>query len=32
MFVDLGIHHEVHMRHIVIRGLPSSTMFLHIFS
>ena len=32
VFVDLGIHHAMHLHHIVICGLPASTVFLHIVS
>jgi hypothetical protein len=32
VFVDLGIQHAMRMRHIVVRGLPGSTVFLHIIS
>jgi hypothetical protein len=32
VFVALVIRHEMHMRHIVIRGLPGSTIFFHIIS
>ena len=32
VFVDLGIQHAMRMRHIVIRGLPGSTIFPHIIS
>jgi len=32
VFVALGIQHAMHMRHIVIRGLPRSTIFYHIIS
>jgi hypothetical protein len=30
VFVALGIQHAMHMRHIVICGLPHSTIFFHI--
>jgi len=30
MFVALGIHHAMRMRHIVICGQPGCTIFLHI--
>ena len=32
MFVPLGIQHAIRMRHIVICGLPRSTIFIHIIS
>jgi len=32
VFVGLGIQHAIHMHHIVIRGLPRSTIFFHIIS
>jgi transcriptional regulator of heat shock response len=32
VFSALGIQHEIPMRHIVIFGLPHSTIFFHIFS
>jgi hypothetical protein len=32
VFVALGIQHTMRTRHIVMRGLPRSTMFFHIFS
>ena len=32
VFVALGIQHAMHMRHIVICGLPRSTVFIHIIS
>jgi hypothetical protein len=33
MFVALGIHHAMHIRHIVICGLPASlySIFAHYF-
>jgi hypothetical protein len=30
VFVVLGIQHAMHMRHIVIRGLSGSPVFVHI--
>ena len=30
VFVALGIQHAMHMRHILICGLPRSTKFFHI--
>jgi hypothetical protein len=30
VFTALGIHHEMRMRHIFIRDLPRSTIFLDI--
>ena len=30
VFVALGIQHAMCMRHIVINGLPRSTVFFHI--
>jgi hypothetical protein len=30
VFVALGMQHALHMRHIVICGLPGSTVFLHM--
>jgi hypothetical protein len=30
VFVVLGMQHAMRMRHIVICGLPGSTVFLHI--
>ena len=32
VFVDLGIHHAMRMRHIVICHLLGSTIFFHIIS
>jgi len=32
VFVALGIQRRMHMRHIVIYGLPGSTVFFHIIS
>jgi len=32
VFVALGTQREMCMRHIVIRGLPGSTIFFHIIS
>ena len=32
MFVDLGIHHEIRMRHTFICGLPHSTIIFSTFS
>jgi len=32
VFVALGIQHEMRMRHVAIRGLSSSSIFLHIIS
>jgi hypothetical protein len=31
VFVALGTQHAMRMRHIVIYGLPRSTVFFHIF-
>jgi len=31
-FVALSIKHEMHMRHIVICGLPGATVFFHFVS
>jgi len=30
--VAIGIQHAMHVRHIVICGLPRSTVFFHIIS
>jgi len=32
VFVALGIHHGMRMRHTVIRGPPGFTIFFHIIS
>jgi hypothetical protein len=32
MFVALSIQHAMHMRLIVIYGLPRSTIFFHVIS
>jgi len=32
VFVDLGIQHAMHMRHIIVYGLSSCTKFFHIIS
>jgi len=32
VFVVLGAQHAMHVRHIVICGLPRSTILLHIIS
>ena len=32
VFLALGIQHSIHMRHIVICGMPGSTIFFHIIS
>jgi hypothetical protein len=32
VFVDLGVHHAMRMRHIVICDLTGSTIFFHIIS
>jgi hypothetical protein len=32
VYIALGIQHAMHMQHIVICGLPSSTIFFHIIS
>jgi len=32
VFLALGIQHAMRMRHIVIYGLPHSTIFFHIIS
>jgi len=32
VFLDLGIQHAMRMRHIVICGLPDSSIFFHILS
>ena len=32
LFAALGIQHAMHMRHIVICGLPRSTILFQIFS
>jgi len=32
VFVAFGIQHAMHMRHIIVWGLPCSTMYFHIIS
>jgi hypothetical protein len=32
VFVALGTQHEIRIRHIVICGMPLSTIFFHIIS
>ena len=32
VYVTLDIQHAMHMHHIVICGLPGSTVFFHIIS
>jgi len=32
VFVALGIQHEMHVHHIVIRGLPESAIFFNVIS
>ena len=32
VFVALGMKHKMHMRHILICGLPRSTKFFHFIS
>jgi len=32
VFVALGMQHAMRMRHIVVCGLPLSTIFLHIIA